>query len=141
MVMKLHNLILSLFIACSIGFFSCNSDDDVIPPGQTIVVEDTSEVTGTLTVRVFYYNSGNVNPTPTGTVVNLYGTYEDAINQSHKLAIYSLYTSDNQAYFGYINYGNYYVGASANIFGFNYSGLSIVQVRPRRDEILSLTMY
>jgi hypothetical protein len=130
-------LTVSLFLV----FVSCSKkDDDNDLPPQEIVTSDTSSITGELTVHA-YYDGGT---TPMNNVdIFLYVEYEDVLtdlsNGVNNLAIYRLYTGEsNTAYFGYINYGNYYVLAMKDEAGTHYERLSIVQVRPRRDEHLNI---
>ena len=71
--------------------------------------------------------------------VELFAAYEDI---QTGLSIYNMATnSSGLAYFGFINYGNYYVRASGNINNVFYKNVSVVQVRPRRQELLNITMY
>ncbi len=138
---------LALFIMIFATFSSCkkNDDNNDIPP-QQVVTSDTSGYTGTLTVNTYYLDDNSNQVIANGTNVFLYASYNDIItdqsNESNDLAIYRLTTAsdDNAAYFGYINYGNYYVWAFNTINGVDYERISIVQVRPKRDELLNITM-
>lgn len=137
-------LFIPLVIATS---SSCkkNNDNNDLPP-QEVVTNDTSGYTGTLTVNTYYLDNNNNQVAANGTNVFLYASYNDIItdqsNASNDLAIYRLTTASdkNMAYFGYINYGNYYVWAFNTIGGYDYERISIVQVRPQRDELLNITM-
>ena len=66
----------------------------------------------------------------------------DSTNHTHDLSLFHLTTSSssNEAYFGYINHGNYYVWASAKIHRIDYEQVSVVQVRPRQDEYFDIKM-
>ncbi len=127
-------------------FLSCKKkDDNIAPPPQEIVTSDTSGLTGELTVKTFYVQHGASNITPLAfSNVFLYANYDDIMmdlnNNTENLAIYRLTTaSDNNiAYFGFINYGNYYVLGFKNEAGYYYEKVSIVQVRPGRQEFLNL---
>ena len=129
------------------AFISCKKNDETedIPP-QEVVLYDTSGYTGILTVNTYYLNDNNNQVAANGTNVFLYASYNDIItdqsNSSNDLAIYRLITAvdNNVAYFGYINYGNYYVWAFNTINGYEYERISIVQVRPQREELLNITM-
>ena len=133
-----------LYLFGIIGLFwftACDTDDPASPATQEIVYSDTSLLTGELSVEVLYFrdNTNSFNPAPSGTQIFLYATYEDLINH---LPIYALEThNDNSVYFGYINYGNYYVLGTTYIGADYYEGVSVVQVRPRRQEWLTLTLY
>lgn len=123
------------------AFASCENTGDNSPPTQEIVYSDTSLITGELSVEVLYFDQPNntLKPAPSGTGVFLYATFEDIENN---LPIYTLATTSNHpVYFGFINYGNYYVLGFRDINGVYYEGVSVVQVRPRRHERLTLTMY
>ena len=128
-----------------ISVFSCNknNDDDNLPP-QTIVTSDTSGVTGELTVYTYYYKDGGSSATELRNAnVYLYANFDDIQvdlqSNNNDLAIYRITESGtNSAYFGYINYGNYYVLGSKEEAGNYYEKISIVQVRPNRNERLNL---
>jgi len=136
-----------LSIPLIIATSSCkkNNDNNDLPP-QEVVTNDTSGYTGTLTVNTYYLDGNNNQVVANGTNVFLYASYNDIItdqtNSSNDLAIYRLTTAsdNNVAYFGYINYGNYYVWAFNTIGGYDYERISIVQVRPQREEFLNITM-
>jgi hypothetical protein len=132
-------LIVAILLAAS--FANCENTGDNSPPTQEIVYSDTSLITGELTVEMLYYDESDFDfkPAPSGTGVFLYATFEDLQNN---LPIYALETtSNNSVYFGFINYGNYYVLGFRDINFDYYEGVSVVQVRPRRHELLTLTMY
>lgn len=124
----------------------CKKTKDTIPDQQQILTYDTSGMTGKLTVYVKYLNPSNQVLNATNTDVFLYASRDDITADlaasNNDLAIYRLYTgTGNTAYFGYINYGNYYVLAfNNNIGGLSYSKTSIVQVRPQQNEVLTITM-
>ena len=126
---------------------SCKKDNDEsqLPP-QEVVTEDTSGLTGELTVYTYYLDDYNHQVPAYSTIVYLYASYDDILidrnNSTNDLAIYRLSTAtdNNVAYFGYINYGNYYVWANATINNKYYERISIVQVRPGRQETLNVTM-
>ena len=137
-------VVLSMIFAT---FSSCKkSDNNSDVPPQQIVTYDTSGYTGILTVNTYYLDGNSNQVAANGTNVFLYASYNDIItdqsNSSNDLAIYRLTTAtdNNVAYFGYINYGNYYVWAFNTIGGFYYERISIVQVRPQREELLNVTM-
>lgn len=120
---------------------SCREKDDLEPlPQQNIIYSDTSSITGELTIQVYYKYSNNViYVAGTGFWISLYVSYEDLIND---LYIYTLPSNNNgRAYFGYINYGNYYVKAEGYIENLYYEGIAALQVRPRRSELVNLTVY
>ncbi len=128
-----------------VSIFSCNKKDNNndLPP-QTIVTSDTSGVTGELTVHTYYYkDGGNTATSLSNADVFLYASYDDIQvdlqSSNNNLAIYRI-TEDgtNSAYFGYINYGDYYVLGMKEEAGNHYEEISIVQVRPLRDEHLNL---
>jgi hypothetical protein len=129
------------------GGTSCKKDNDEgqLPP-QEVVTEDTSGLTGELTVYTYYLDDNNHQVPAYSTIVYLYASYDDILidrnNSTNDLAIYRLSTAtdNNVAYFGYINYGNYYVWANATINNKYYERISIVQVRPGRQETLNVTM-
>jgi hypothetical protein len=122
-------------------FASCLNTDTNSPNTQEIVYSNTSLITGELSVEMLYFDpySQNYKPAPSGTSVWLFATFEDLQNN---LPIYALQTSSNNSvYFGFINYGNYYVLGFREINQKYYEGISVVQVRPRRHELLTLSMY
>ena len=135
-----------IIIASIFLFVSCKkNDDNVAPPPQEIVTSDTSGLTGELTVNNYYILHGSTNITPLrNTSVFLYTDYDDIMtdlnNNTESLALYRLTTAtdNNIAYFGFINYGNYYVLGFKNEAGYYYEKVSIVQVRPGRKEFLNL---
>jgi hypothetical protein len=126
--------------------FSCKKNADPTPAQQEILTYDTSGMTGKLTVFVKYLNPQNQVVNATNSNVYLYASFNDIqvdlSGSTYDLAIYRLNTgSGNKAYFGYINYGNYYVlSFNDNIGGLNYRKTSIVQVRPQQSEELTVTM-
>ena len=136
-----------LFIAVALvfAFASCKkNDDDVAPPPQEIVTSDTSGLTGELTVQTYVqHNASNITPLNYSNVF-LYTSYDDIMtdlnNSSESLAIYRLSTAtdNNVAYFGFINYGDYYVLGFKTEEEYYYEKVSIVQVRPGRKEHLNL---
>ncbi len=143
---KINFLLIAMFSA--VAMMSCKKDkdnDDELPP-QEIVTYDTSGITGQLLVKTYYLDNNNNQVPAYSTVVYLYADYDDIqidkTNSTNDLAIYRLITAsdNNEAYFGYINYGNYYVWANATINGTYYERISIVQVRPNREEVLNITM-
>lgn len=123
-------LMLRPFILCSLvliafAFASCSKDDNDNAPQQSIVVADSSEVTGRLLVTV-----SNVNGDPVANAtVNLYLTYDDVLRG---ISLYSFpSTNSGQVDFGYILQGNYYVtGTSSNGV---LKDTSVAQVLPRRS--------
>lgn len=137
-----------LVISITILFFfaSCKKDENIEPaPPQEIVTSDTSGLTGELTVETFYIQHGSSVITPLRfSNVFLYTNYDDIMtdlnNNTEDLAIYRLTTApdNNIAYFGFINYGDYYVLGFKNEAGYYYEKVSIVQVRPGRQEHLNL---
>ena len=129
---------LAIFFAAS-----CANDDDggdiaTIPQQQVVVTNDSTGLTGELTVKVRYLENNTLFNATSGTIVQLFNTYEDLVNN---LPIYDLGTAADSAYFGFINYGNYYVRAENTYGGVLYIGDAAVQVRPSRYEILTLTMF
>ncbi|MEA3446763.1 MAG: hypothetical protein U9R19_18765 [Bacteroidota bacterium] len=137
----MKSLLLILVIGFGLLFTSCNKSNTNSPIPQEIVYSDTSLITGELAVEALYFDpvTQNYKPAPSGTGVFLFATFEDLQNN---LPIYALETtSSNSVYFGFINYGNYYVLAFKDINYDYYEGISVVQVRPRREEWLTITMY
>ncbi len=135
-VFFLVSIIVSVII-----FSSCEPTTPEPPVQQNIVYNDSSLITGQLTADIVYYDEAGENfiPAPSGTVVYLFATYEDLLNN---LPLYSLQTAiNNTVYFGYLNYGNYYVLASDTIDSFYYEGISAVQIRPNREELLHIIMF
>lgn len=139
-----------LYLLFSIALITaCNSKNssstepeptpDPIPEEQEIVYLDTSGLTGKLTVTAKYYDINNqINNAPEGTSVSLYASYDDMQNG---LSLYNVFTTADTAYFGFINYGNYYVTSNTSIDTLFYYGEAAVQVRPDRKEDLTITMY
>lgn len=112
---------------------------DTIPEEQDIVYSDTSGLTGELTVYVKYYDIENkLYDAPEGTSVSLYATLDDLING---LSLYNVTTTENIAYFGYINYGNYYINAATTVDTTYYYGEAALQIRPDRQEGITLTLF
>ncbi len=139
--MKIKSIIIIIVISIAAIFSSCTIKDDNSPPTQEIVYNDTSLLTGELSVEVLYFDmlSQTYRPAPSGTNIFLFATFDDLENN---LPIYAIETTgSNTAYFGFINYGNYYVLAFNNIQYNYFEGVSVVQVRPRRQELLTITMY
>lgn len=132
---RVLNLLIIILLAGAMA--SCTKNEDAVPVNQDIVTYDTTLVTGELEVQVFYLVNGNLTNAPQNTYVKLYATYEDLQNN---FDIYDLYTNGNRAYFGFINYGTYYVTAEVRIGAVNYYAQNAVQVRPNRLETLSITM-
>jgi hypothetical protein len=135
-----------ILLAVAIVSVSCRkSNDDNVPPQQQIVTWDTSGMTGKLTVYVKYMDQfGNLN-NANGSNVYLYASRDDITtdlsSSNYDLAIYRLNTgSSHSAYFGYINYGNYYILAFNTISSVYYEKISIVQVRPQQNEELTITL-
>ena len=128
-----------LFLSVLITMFalSCKKDNDSSPNSQDIVNNDTSPYTGILNVKV-YYNDGSVHEASDRVWVKLYASTQD-------IPLYSMFelqtNNSSVAYFGYINMGNYYVVCNKNIGGVEYQGVDMVQVRPRREEVLQMTMF
>lgn len=128
---------LLLFLGLSMLFFACKKNkDNNPPPPQDIVQYDTSAFTGKLTVRV-YYNQSTVSANFN---VFLYASRQDLTDNIY---LYHVVTNNNGiSYFGYINYGNYYVKATGVMSGTSYeSDTYVVQVRPRRDEWLNVSVH
>lgn len=144
-VMK-TNFLLLIIAFTSFSIVSCKKTKDEVPAQQQIVTYDTSGFTGRLTVYTKYIDAYNNVQNATHTNAYLYASREDIttdlLGTTYDLAIYRLNTgTGNSAYFGYINYGNYYVLAfNNNINGIGYTKTSIVQVRPQQNESLTITM-
>lgn len=142
--MKAKLLPIALALLALTAMNACGDSDPPHPDPQDIVYEDTSGMTGELAVEVFY-EDGSIYQA-NGSYVFLYANREDldydlTVDNNNSFAIYRIYTaSDNIAYFGYINYGNYYVLAYNYIDGREYDKYAIVQVRPQREELLRITM-
>lgn len=114
------------FVVCLLYLFACSTSNIAPQPTQTIVSSDTSITSGNLQVTVYDNASNKV----AGADVFLYLSYDDI-----KRNLYVLYlrtTSNGLANFGYINTGNYYIRASANIAGIQKSDTAVVQVQSRR---------
>ena len=139
-------IFLSFLIVSSGLIISCRKTAEPIPAQQQILTYDTSGMTGELSVYVKYLNPQLQIVNATNTDIFLYASRDDIqtdlTNSSYDLAIYRINTgSGNKAYFGYINYGNYYVYSfNNNINGLSYQKTSIVQVRPQQSEELTVTM-
>jgi hypothetical protein len=144
--MKLSINTFLFLIGITTVIFSCKKNDGTVPAQQQILTYDTSGMTGQLVVYVNYLNPSNQVINANYSNVYLYASRDDIqtdlTNTSYDLAIYRINTgSDNSAYFGYINYGNYYVlSFNDNIGGLSYQKTSIVQVRPQQHEELTVTM-
>ena len=144
--MKNYLYLFGILLFTTVVNSSCKKTKDTIPDQQQILTSDTSGMTGKLTVYVKYLNQSGQVVNANNTDVFLYASREDITadlaGTNNDLAIYRIYTgSGNTAYFGYINYGNYYVLAfNNNISGLSYSKTSIVQVRPQQNETLTITM-
>ncbi len=143
----MRNIIaLPVFIIIAFLSFSCSKKADPVPAQQQILTYDTSGMTGRLTVYVKYMNPQFQIVDANNTDIFLYASRDDIqtdlTNSSYDLAIYRLNTgTGNKAYFGYINYGNYYIYSfNNNINGLSYQKTSIVQVRPQQSEELTVTM-
>ncbi|NOZ45819.1 MAG: hypothetical protein GXO79_03460 [Chlorobi bacterium] len=142
-MLKHINIFILIVVTASI--FSCTKSNNYDPVPQEILYSDTSGVTGQLTVYVRYRDEFGSYPA-NGSGVFLYAAYDDILidleNSAEDLAIYRLITADNNnsAYFGFINYGNYYILAFNTINGIYYEKISIVQVRPTQHEELSITL-
>ena len=125
---------------------SCKKNTDPLPAQQQILLNDTSGLTGRLTVYVKYLSPAFQVVNANNSNVYLYASRDDIqtdlTNSAYDLAIYRINTgTGNNAYFGYINYGNYYVYSfNNNINGLSYQKTSIVQVRPLQKEELNVTM-
>lgn len=128
-----------MFTACKSSNSESEPDPDPIPEEQEIVYVDTSGLTGKLTVFANYYDINNqINNAPQGTSISLFASYDDMQNG---LSLYNVFTTADSAYFGYINYGNYYVTSNTTIDTTFYYGQAAVQIRPERKEELNITMY
>lgn len=144
--MKAFRFLFYSFILITISFQACKkSESDDIPVQQQILTYDTSGLTGQLNVYVKYLDPYGSIQNATNSNVFLYASREDIAadlsSQNFDLAIYRLTTgSGNTAYFGYINYGNYYVLGFNTINGYYYEKVSIVQVRPQQQEELTITL-
>ena len=137
--MKFNYLFFLLLFLSACGTKESDPEPDTIPDEQEIVYEDTSGLTGQLHVIAKYYTYDNqLEDAPSGTSVSLYASYEDLQNG---LSLYNVFTTNDTAYFGYINYGNYYVSSSTYIDTLFYYGNAALQVRPGRKEELTITMY
>lgn len=114
------------FVVCLLYLFACSTSNITPQPTQNIVSSDTSITSGNLQVTVYDNASNKV----AGADVFLYLSYDDI-----KRNLYVLYlrtASNGLANFGYINTGNYYIRASANIAGIQKSDTAVVQVQSRR---------
>lgn len=104
------------------------SNKEVVEPAtnQTIVVQDTSAYTGQLSVQVIGLRSDPL----TNADVWLYASYTDYQN---KLDLLYLRTdAEGRANFGFVNFGNYYLEATANIQDTLRQTVDVVQVRSRQ---------
>lgn len=113
-------------VVCLLYLFACSTSNITPQPTQNIVSSDTSITSGNLQVTVYDNASNKV----AGADVFLYLSYDDI-----KRNLYVLYlrtASNGLANFGYINTGNYYIRASANIAGIQKSDTAVVQVQSRR---------
>lgn len=112
---------------------------DPIPEEQEIVYQDTSGLTGELTVFAKYYDINNqIHDAPDGTHISLYASTEDLTND---LSLYDIWTTGDSAYFGFINYGNYYVKSDLYVDTLYFYNDAALQIRPGRKEELTITMF
>jgi len=134
----MKGLLLSLSVLFFIIFTACEKKTETTPIAQQVVISDTSQYTGSLKVYVKYISNGTLYSAPGNTTVAIYANYEDIQNN---LYIYRLFT-DNSGFinFGYFNLGNYYVKAEAYVNNQYYTAINAIQIRPRRDEVLTSTM-
>lgn len=134
-----------LIAIIALSFYGCVEKEQYEPIPQEILFDDTSGVTGELTVFVLYDNGLGSYLKAEASHVFLYASYDDIIRdleqQAENLAIYRLYTGNsNHACFGFINYGNYYALAYNYLNNNYYEKISIVQVRPMQKEELTITL-
>jgi len=143
-------IVLFLFLGIVLSSACSKKDDestDNFQTSQAIITQDSSAITGQLTIDVYYLDAENGQEKEAYNAdVYLYASYNDVVtdstNHTHDLSLFHLTTSSssNEAYFGYINHGNYYVWASAEIHRIDYEQVSVVQVRPRQDEYFDIKM-
>lgn len=122
-------MIKQLVLMAIIGIFisACSVNTANTPqPSQTIVSSDTSFTTGNLQVTVY---DNSVNKIPNADVY-LYLSYEDIKRNLHVL--YLKTNNNGLANFGYINTGNYYLIATANLSAVLKTDTAVVQVQSRR---------
>ncbi len=140
--MKIKSIFVLLAIVL-IAFASCNKDDDEDPyQPNNIVTYDTSGLTGELIIRVYHYNGTHNIPAEWGFKVRLFVTYDDA--ERNEPYLYEVATNTNGvAYFGYINYGDYYVKGTGSYNGVNYiSNINVTQVLAGRlNDQATLTVF
>ena len=139
-------ILLGLFLIILAG---CKKDDEAdAAQSSQIITEDTSEITGRLSINTYYLDSASgTEKEAYNAEVYLYASYDDITtdrqNNAHNLALFHLTTSSssNEADFGYVNYGNYYIWAYATIHRTYYEQIAIVQVRPQQEESINVVMH
>lgn len=125
--MKHTFTLLALLFLALLGSCSDNDNENVVPAtNQTVVWQDSSAYTGELSVRVIDARSNLI----TNADVWLYASYADYQNQLDLLYL----RTDNQgmAYFGFVNFDNYYLEARATIQDTTKQTVDVVQVRSRQ---------
>jgi hypothetical protein len=127
--MSIKKLSYLLFPAL-ILIFSCSKDEDPLDPNR-VVVDDTSLYTGELMVQVNHWDGSHNIPAEWGFEVSLYFSREDAIDEFPYLTVQT--NNMGEAYFGFLNMGNYYIKGSGSEGGQVYqSDITPAQVMPRR---------
>lgn len=128
---------LSLFFIV-FGMVSCKDEpDEIIPPVQNIIEEDTTGTMGALTVEAYYYKRDKLERAPYGTEVHL---YENSYDLDNGISTYRFITTDSHVvYMGYLPMQSYYVLVYADIDGYRYERADKILIR-QRDETVKITM-
>jgi len=124
----------ALIFMVSLWFAACepSEPDDIIPPTQNILTEDTTGTLGWLTVDVMYYKNGQLHYAPSLTEVHLYlSTYD---YENFYPPFYKFYTYEsNRIEMGFLEKKEYYIHAFATIDYTDYEMFTPVIVRTRND--------
>jgi hypothetical protein len=103
----------TLILITGIFLSACTVDNSGYEPTQPVILNDTSQYTGRLVIRV--YDITNNNEKVDDAEVNLYGEYDDIAKDLPVLTIYS--KSNGEADFGYVLKGQYYITAKKGALG------------------------
>jgi len=130
-----NKYLLSLFLLLNLFFLiACDSNTDRVNLNSNdIISNDTSATTGSLRVDITYQGNRINNAE-----VKLYPTNGDVTKDQYLFRIFS--NSSGSAFFGYLNYDNYYVQGTANISGTVRSRVIPVQVQARKDLTYELAL-
>lgn len=138
-----RNIATIIFLIIGFSFYACdpdNDDNDIIPPAQQILLEDTTGTMGDITVDVYYVKnaySSDLKYAPADTEVHLYLSEYDLDNY---LPYYKFITEQSHTiYMGYLPKDTYYLLAFARINGSDYEGVAPIIIRQRHERV-NLTM-